>query len=145
MSSEAKRRGAPLELNRETVDAIASAVELGAFISAAVAAQGFSRRAYQRWDRIGKKAVKKPEEERNESESVYAYYFLSIQKAAGRLQCNAEHKLYEMAESDPEVMKYYLAKRFPEEWSDKAGDKPSLEDDGSIISLGPEVKHIAIG
>jgi hypothetical protein len=125
-----------LQLTFEAVDAIAASIQLGAFKSSAVLSQGFTRRAYQRWDRVGAKALRKPESDRSDSEKVYAYFVDKTRRAEGSLQCEAASIHYSQAQSDAEVMERFLAKRFPETWGAPATTK-AAEIEGPKIEYVP--------
>jgi len=114
------RRGPPLELDRETVGQIVASVRLGAHVSAAALAAGFSRRAYQRWLRVGEAALGKLEADPSavltDSEDLFAHFAVEYRKALGQLESEATHDFYERSRQDPGDLREFLAARFPRRW-----------------------------
>lgn len=108
-----------MRLTEDAIEKIAIAVESGAFLSPAVESAGFSMRAYQRWDRVGKKALKKKHSELTEPEKMYKQFVLRIRKAKGTLQVECESRLRELAENDADVLFRFMAKRFKSVWGEQ--------------------------
>ncbi len=142
MAESPRKRGAPARLTLDHVERIAASVELGAFISSAVAAEGFSRRAYQRWFRVGREAIKK--QRRGETirpiEAVYALLVERLRVAVGRCQRDATMRMRELGEDDADVLDSFLGKRFPSMWGRELSRKPADEQlsesgRGSIVEL----------
>lgn len=115
-----KRQGRALQLTTEEIDSIAAAVELGAAISAAVLSQGYSRRAYQRWERVGSTALEKAEDGKSltPEENRFAEYVIKIRKAMGAFECQAAIRLREIGETDAETLRWLLTHREDNEFPD---------------------------
>lgn len=138
-------QGAPLQLTTEQIDEIAAAVEQGAFISSAVQSVGYSRRAYQRWWRIGLAAIvlQGDGKKLTAAQSLYALFVSKVLKAEGKTQADAVIRMRELGESDADVLERFIRKRFPDLWpadqESSRGFKVNLEITEEIIVKPPKV------
>lgn len=97
-----------------------ASVRLGARISAACLAEGFSRRAYQAWLRKGLRALrtlrKDPKAKLTPKQELFYEFVVAWRKAEGQLQAEKEQEFAERAANDAESLYLWLTTRMTEDW-----------------------------
>jgi hypothetical protein len=121
----AKGRGRPPRLTQQISDRICAGISRGLFIVQAARLAGVSPDAIEQWREKGEQGLE-----------PYAGFVKAFEKAELEAEATLTKIWKDAAPEDWRAAKEFLAKRFPERWSDYASRRAVLGPEGVDINFG---------
>jgi hypothetical protein len=101
--------GRPTKLTPELQERLCSAIRTGSYLAPACGHAGVDRRTLYRWLAAGRKARSGPLRD----------LYLAVRKAEADCEVGTVAKWRQAMPSHPQEYRHFLAKRYPERWSEK--------------------------